>query len=73
MVTAIVTFLSGLGLGGVVVWALVSYTALNPTPSVTPQECWTVESIKARIERECLRERLEANRSAQAGDSVRCG
>lgn len=69
MVTEIVTFLTGLGLGGLVVWALVSYTAVNPVPSPAPKECWTVQNITARIERE----RLDASRPAHASGPVGCG
>lgn len=69
MVTAMVTFLSGLSLGGLVVWALVSYTAVNPVPSPAPKECWTVQSITARIERE----RLSASRPVRVLDPVGCG
>ncbi|WP_306371943.1 hypothetical protein [Nocardia sp. CC216A] len=52
MVTAIVTFLSGLTLGGLAVWALVSYTPVNPVPFVQPKDAPTVQSIIERIERE---------------------
>ncbi|NNH73749.1 hypothetical protein HLB23_28500 [Nocardia uniformis] len=69
MVTAIWTFLTGLGLGGLVVWVLVSYTAVNPAPSSSPKECWTVQNITARIERE----RLDASRPARVGGPVGCG
>ncbi|MBF6238695.1 hypothetical protein IU474_16725 [Nocardia otitidiscaviarum] len=61
-------FLVGLALGGLAVWALVSYTAVNPVPFIQSKDAPTVQSIIARIERE----RLEAARSARADSSVRC-
>ncbi|MGV9663741.1 hypothetical protein [Nocardia niigatensis] len=53
MFAAVWTFLTGLGIGGLVVWALFSFTALNPVHSPPPpKDYWTVQSITARIERE---------------------
>lgn len=54
MVTAIWTFLIGLGLGGAAVWALMSHAEMPPFLSTQRDACWTVSSISARIERERL-------------------
>lgn len=56
MITAIWTFLIGLGLGGAAAWALLSDAVVHPRPSAPRDARWTVSGIAARIERE----RLEA-------------
>ncbi|MGW2665935.1 hypothetical protein ACWCW7_33710 [Nocardia tengchongensis] len=67
MMAVVMTFLSGLGLGGLAVWALVSYTAMNPVSGARPEGATTVASIIARIERE----RLDGSGSVRAGGPVK--
>ncbi|WP_405135108.1 hypothetical protein [Nocardia sp. NBC_01388] len=50
----LVMFLTGVGVGGCLVWALVSYTALNPVSSTLPEDSVPVQRILARLEREGL-------------------
>ncbi|WP_306358344.1 MULTISPECIES: hypothetical protein [unclassified Nocardia] len=69
MAIAIVMFLSGIGLGAIAVWTMVSYTAVNPVPTARPKDSRTVQSIITRIERE----RREVEQPSHAGFPVRCG
>lgn len=59
---SVVMFLCGVGVGACAVWALVSYTAVNPMPSGQPEEAVPVQSIIDRLERERL-----ATRGSAAG------
>ncbi|WP_157556828.1 hypothetical protein [Nocardia acidivorans] len=45
---ALVMFLCGIGVGGWLVWALVSFTALNPTSSALPEDWVPVRLILER-------------------------
>ncbi|MFE3196301.1 hypothetical protein ACFXHA_45400 [Nocardia sp. NPDC059240] len=48
----LVMFLTGLGVGGCSVFALVSYTALAPASTALPEDAVPVQRILARLERE---------------------
>ncbi|GAB4588976.1 hypothetical protein [Nocardia sp. IFM 10818] len=63
----LVMFLSGVGLGGALVWALVSYTPLSPVSSALPENAVPVQRIFARLEREGLK----TARSSVAGAAGR--
>ncbi|MVU77144.1 hypothetical protein GPX89_07765 [Nocardia sp. ET3-3] len=49
---SLVIFLTGVSVGGVLVWALVSYTALNPMPSEAAEDSVPIERILARLAHE---------------------
>lgn len=49
---SLVIFLTGVSVGGVLVWVLVSYTALNPMSSEAAEDSVPVERILARLARE---------------------
>lgn len=49
---SLVIFLTGVSVGGALVWALVSYTAFNPMSSEAAEDSVPVERILARLARE---------------------
>ncbi len=70
MLTLIWPFFIGICVGGVTVWTRMWLTAtVNPVHAPPrPNECWTVQSIAARIERE----RREARRNVHGAGQLHC-
>ncbi|WP_405490877.1 hypothetical protein [Nocardia sp. NBC_00511] len=69
MTMVIVTFLVGLGMGVLIMWVLLNHRTIDSNHQLgaaAQQDCWTVRSIAARIERE----RVELRRAARIATPI---